>query len=95
LEAKARDRLVQRERMTPLFYIALFYKALAAARQRIELPKTLDPWGVGEALLYGEPITSGQLDKELIGPLPIPDASAFYRPYQLAGRGRGKNIWLS
>jgi len=51
--------------ITPLFDAALFYKALAAARDKVEIPKTSQPWGVGEALLYGETITSTQtmLDK--------------------------------
>lgn len=59
-----KDGALPEKDMTPLFDVALFYNALAAAR-KIELPKTSEPWGMGEALLYGETVTSTQtmLDK--------------------------------
>ena len=60
-----KDGALPEREVTPLFDIALFYKALAAARNKIDIRKTSQPWGVGEALLYGEAITSTQtmLDK--------------------------------
>jgi biotin--protein ligase len=60
-----KDGALPEKDMTPLFDVALFYNALAAARNKIELPKTSEPWGMGEALLYGETVTSTQtmLDK--------------------------------
>ena len=60
-----KDGVLPEKEITPLFDIALFYIALAAARDNIEIPKTSQPWGVGEALLYCEAITSTQtmLDK--------------------------------
>jgi biotin--protein ligase len=54
-------------KLTPLFDLDLFFRSLAIAREHKNL--TTDPestsWGVGEALLYGEAITSTQtmLDK--------------------------------
>ena len=53
-----RDGTLPERELTPLFDVALFYKALAAARDNIGIPKTPQPWGVGEALLYCEAITS-------------------------------------
>jgi len=60
-----KDGALPEKEVTPLFDVALFYKALTAARDKIDISKTSQPWGVGEALLYGETITSTQsmLDK--------------------------------
>jgi len=60
-----RDGVLPEREVTPLFDVALFYKALASARNKIDIPQTSEPWGVGEAFLYGETITSTQsmLDK--------------------------------
>lgn len=60
-----KDGALPEKELIPLFDVALFYKALAAARDKIDIPQTSQPWGVGEALLYGEAITSTQtmLDK--------------------------------
>jgi len=57
--------VLPKKEMTPIFDIALFYKDLEAARDKIGLSKTSEPWGMGEALLYGEVVTSTQtmLDK--------------------------------
>ncbi|KIM41443.1 hypothetical protein M413DRAFT_445443 [Hebeloma cylindrosporum] len=92
-----RDGALPEKDITPLFDVAFFYKVLAAARDKVDIPKTSQPWGVGEALLYGEAITSTQtmLDKNplLLSQLPTPLLSL--ASYQLAGRGRGSNIWLS
>ncbi|KJA23815.1 hypothetical protein HYPSUDRAFT_65936 [Hypholoma sublateritium FD-334 SS-4] len=52
---------------TPLFDIALFFAALASAREAAALPAqgAGAVWGMGEALIYGEAVTSTQtmLDK--------------------------------
>lgn len=60
-----KDGALPEKELTPLFDVALFYKALAAARDKVDIPQTSQPWGVGEALLYGEAVTSTQtmLDK--------------------------------
>ncbi|KAJ7792651.1 class II aaRS and biotin synthetase [Mycena olivaceomarginata] len=71
---------------TPLFDLGLFF-----------MPEDAEPWGIGDALLYGEAVTSTQtmLDKNprFMGLLPTPLVSL--ASHQLAGRGRGANIWLS
>jgi biotin---protein ligase len=50
---------------TPLFDLALYYESLSIARATEGLPDAVDQWGFGEALLYGETVTSTQtmLDK--------------------------------
>lgn len=60
-----KDGALPEKELTPIFDVAFFYKALATARSKFDIPKTPQPWGVGEALLYGEAITSTQtmLDK--------------------------------
>lgn len=85
--------------LTPLFDLDLFFKSLAIAREQRDLTTDSEAtsWGVGEALLYGEAITSTQtmLDKNptLLTQLPTPLLSL--ASHQLAGRGRGNNVWLS
>ncbi|CAL1709596.1 unnamed protein product [Somion occarium] len=82
---------------TPLFNIPQYYTDLSAARQQAGCPSNPVPWGVGEALLYGEVVTSTQtmLDKNprLLSSLPVPFLSL--ASHQLAGRGRGGNTWVS
>ncbi|CCM05422.1 uncharacterized protein FIBRA_07639 [Fibroporia radiculosa] len=86
-----------RTQQTPLFDIPKFYEHLSAARSKAHLSEEVDRWGMGEALLYGEVVTSTQtmLDKNprLLSLLPHPLLSL--ASHQLAGRGRGSNIWLS
>jgi biotin--protein ligase len=50
---------------TPLFDIGLFFSALSSARKKDEVSEDAEPWGIGDALLYGEAVTSTQtmLDK--------------------------------
>ncbi|KAI0718544.1 hypothetical protein C8T65DRAFT_693692 [Cerioporus squamosus] len=85
--------------LTPKFDIATYYEALAQARKDRGCPQSYpqNEWGVGEALLYGEIVTSTQtmLDKNmrLLSTLPTPFLSL--ASAQLTGRGRGGNIWLS
>ncbi|EMD37081.1 hypothetical protein CERSUDRAFT_114980 [Gelatoporia subvermispora B] len=82
---------------TPLFDIATYYTELEASRRKYVGPACPEPWGVGEALLYGEVVTSTQtmLDKNprLMSLLPTPLLSL--ATHQLAGRGRGGNVWIS
>ncbi|KAJ7151389.1 biotin-ligase [Mycena crocata] len=82
---------------TPLFDLGLFFSALSAARKNEGVSEDVEPWGIGDALLYGEAVTSTQtmLDKNprFMGLLPTPLVSL--ASHQLAGRGRGANVWLS
>ncbi|CAK5263698.1 unnamed protein product [Mycena citricolor] len=50
---------------TPLFDLTLFFSSLSAARKKEELQDDREPWCFGDALLYGEVVTSTQtmLDK--------------------------------
>ncbi|OSC96489.1 class II aaRS and biotin synthetase [Trametes coccinea BRFM310] len=83
----------------PRFDLRTYYAALEKARQEHKCPQNYPnlEWGVGEALLYGDVVTSTQtmLDKNmrLLSSLPTPIVSL--ASSQLTGRGRGGNIWLS
>ncbi|KAJ6613606.1 class II aaRS and biotin synthetase [Mycena sp. CBHHK59/15] len=81
---------------TPLFDLGLFFSALSAARKQ-GTNEDAAPSGIGDAFLYGEAVTSTQtmLDKNprFMGLLPTPLVSL--ASHQLAGRGRGANVWLS
>ncbi|KAI0672465.1 class II aaRS and biotin synthetase [Trametes maxima] len=85
--------------ITPRFDLKAYYAALEAARKEQGCPKSYadEGWGTGEALLYGEVVTSTQtlLDKNtrLLSTLPTPLLSL--ASAQLTGRGRGGNVWLS
>ncbi|KAJ7672565.1 class II aaRS and biotin synthetase [Mycena polygramma] len=82
---------------TPLFDLGLFFNALSAARRKEQVSEDAEPWCIGDALFYGEAVTSTQtmLDKNprFMGLLPTPLVSL--ASHQLAGRGRGANVWLS
>ncbi|KAH9916919.1 uncharacterized protein B0H18DRAFT_1136951 [Fomitopsis serialis] len=82
---------------TPLFDTKKFYDELARARRKAGCKDSQDAWGMGEALFYGEVVTSTQtmIDKNthLLSTLPAPLVSL--ASHQLAGRGRGANVWLS
>ncbi|OJT09986.1 Biotin--protein ligase, partial [Trametes pubescens] len=85
--------------IVPRFDLEAYYAALKDARQEQECPAsyTNEGWGMGEALLYGEVVTSTQtmLDKNirLLSSLPVPILSL--ASSQLTGSGRGGNVWLS
>ncbi|TFY71787.1 hypothetical protein EVG20_g1215 [Dentipellis fragilis] len=85
--------------VTPKFEIQLYFDNLAETREANGLADMSEEgsYGVGEALLYGEAVTSTQtmLDKNqhLSSNLPPPILSL--ATHQLAGRGRGSNTWLS
>ncbi|KAG6907495.1 hypothetical protein DXG01_008690 [Tephrocybe rancida] len=53
---------------TPLFDLAAYYDSLNLARKAQGCPELPDAWGCGEALLYGEVVTSTQtmLDNKLV-----------------------------
>ncbi|KAJ7253033.1 biotin-protein ligase [Mycena haematopus] len=82
---------------TPLFDLGLFFSALSSARKKEQFSEDVEPWGIGDAMLYGEVVTSTQtmLDKNprFMSLLPTPLVSL--ASHQLAGRGRGANVWLS
>ncbi|KAF9467167.1 hypothetical protein BDZ94DRAFT_1249739 [Collybia nuda] len=82
---------------TPFFDLESYYEALTTVHKKRGDPSGSEPWGFGEAVLYGEVVTSTQtlLDKNprFMSRLPTPLVSI--ASYQLAGRGRGGNIWLS
>ncbi|KAG8986651.1 biotin holocarboxylase synthetase [Tulasnella sp. JGI-2019a] len=84
--------------LTPLFSIATYFEHLSRVRSEVSLlGGDKSPWGIGEALLYSERVTSTQtlLDRNpmLMGALPSPLLSVATQ--QLSGRGRGSNMWLS
>ncbi|KAF5325174.1 hypothetical protein D9619_009794 [Psilocybe cf. subviscida] len=81
--------------LTPLFDVELFYDALEAARGATAA--SFSPWGLGDALMYGEVVTSTQtmLDKNPVFLRQLPTPLLSLASYQLAGRGRGSNVWLS
>ncbi|KAJ7201037.1 class II aaRS and biotin synthetase, partial [Mycena pura] len=91
------DGQLPEHKQTPLFDLTLFFSALSAARKKEGISDDIEPWCFGDALLYGEAVTSTQtmLDKNprFMGLLPTPLVSL--ATYQLAGRGRGANAWLS
>lgn len=55
-----RDGALPSNRQTPLFDVGLFFDELIAARKAIGFPEDSKSWGMGEALLYGEAVTSTQ-----------------------------------
>ncbi|KAF9003960.1 biotin-ligase [Cyathus striatus] len=91
------DGQIPKHSITPLFDHSAFYIALSDFRKAEGCQDEPGKWGIGEALLYSEAVTSTQtmLDKNprLLASLPPPILSL--ASYQLAGRGRGSNIWLS
>ncbi|KAF7319527.1 BPL/LPL catalytic domain-containing protein [Mycena chlorophos] len=91
------DGRLPTQAQTPLFDLALFFSALSAARKKDGVPDDLETCGFGDVLFYGEAVMSTQtmLDKNprFMGLLPPPLLSL--ASHQLAGRGRGANVWLS
>ncbi|TBU46215.1 hypothetical protein BD309DRAFT_989011 [Dichomitus squalens] len=94
-----KDGTTAPQELTPKFSIETYYEELRKARGERGCPENYPDgaWGVGEALLYGEVVTSTQtmLDKNirLLTSLPTPLLSL--ASAQLTGRGRGGNVWLS
>ncbi|KAI0249778.1 hypothetical protein BJV78DRAFT_1224805 [Lactifluus subvellereus] len=91
------DELPPRELM-PRFDVEKYFAVLEGVRGNQEASAAADSsWGLGEALFYGEAVTSTQTMLErnprLLTSLPAPIVSL--ATFQLAGRGRGSNAWLS
>lgn len=90
---------------TPLFNIDTYWTELDMARKRIGRKSGVmrkDHLGgerasVGDHLFYGETVTSTQtmLDRNPLLLTHLPTPIAFLASFQLSGRGRGSNIWLS
>ncbi|CDZ96867.1 Biotin holocarboxylase synthetase/biotin-protein ligase [Phaffia rhodozyma] len=85
------------ERWTPLWNWPAFWKELDRKRQPRRSGVDPKTWRLGDAMMYAEAVTSTQtmLDKnpKLLLALPTPIIS--FASYQLSGRGRGGNVWLS
>ncbi|KAI0364526.1 class II aaRS and biotin synthetase [Pilatotrama ljubarskyi] len=85
--------------LVPRFDLQAYYTALESARKERGCPESYadEGWGMGEAMLHAEVVTSTQtmLDKNmrLLSTLPTPLLSL--ASSQLTGRGRGGNVWLS
>ncbi|KIM62847.1 hypothetical protein SCLCIDRAFT_1214636 [Scleroderma citrinum Foug A] len=103
-EEKDRDILLpkkpltpeQEQLHTPLFSSSVFFSALDEFRDKEESNRA-STWRIGDALLYGEVVTSTQsmLEKnpKFLRALPAPIVS--FASKQIAGRGRGANAWIS
>lgn len=90
---------------TPLFNIDTYWTELDQARKRLGRKSGVmrrdhaggDRAAVGDLLWYGETVTSTQtmLDRNPLILTHLPTPVAFLASFQLSGRGRGSNIWLS
>lgn len=90
---------------TPLFNIDTYWSELDLARKRLGRKSGIlrkdhtgrDRAAVGDLLWYGETVTSTQtmLDRNPLILTHLPTPVAFLASFQLSGRGRGSNIWLS
>ncbi|KAI0267285.1 hypothetical protein BC834DRAFT_822580 [Gloeopeniophorella convolvens] len=89
------DVLPSRE-LTPRFDAEEYFGALEAAKAASDAG-VQSGWGLGEALFYSEAVTSTQTmlerNPQFLAALPAPIVSL--ASFQLAGRGRGSNTWLS
>ncbi|KAG8855120.1 biotin holocarboxylase synthetase [Tulasnella sp. 330] len=83
---------------TPLFSLTTYFEHLSLARSELHLKENgKSVWGIGEAMLYGERVTSTQtlLDKNPTLLSTLPSSLLSLATQQLSGRGRGSNVWLS
>lgn len=83
---------------TPTFDVRLYLDELAKGKQRSrDINDYSDPWPIGAALMYGEVVTSTQtmLDRNPRFLANLPNPLLCLAAYQLQGRGRGTNMWLS
>ncbi|KAI0685185.1 hypothetical protein BC835DRAFT_1290884 [Cytidiella melzeri] len=83
--------------LTPRFDTAAYFIELASARGKTEHTTAPDSWSIGDALFYGEAVTSTQtlLDKNPRFLSLLPSPTLLVATHQLAGRGRGGNSWVS
>ncbi|KAG1805789.1 uncharacterized protein BJ212DRAFT_1283265 [Suillus subaureus] len=81
---------------TPQFSPSAFFRAVDEFRSGTEDANT-DTWRIGEALIYGEVVSSTQtmFDKNPSFFRTLPSPIVSLATVQLAGRGRGGNAWLS
>lgn len=86
----------QEQLHTPLFSPSVFFSALDEFRDKEESNRE-STWRMGDALLYGEVVTSTQSmlhkNPKFLRALPAPIVS--FASKQIAGRGRGANAWIS
>ncbi|KAK2460803.1 hypothetical protein APHAL10511_007273 [Amanita phalloides] len=91
------DGRLPESNLTPSFRLDLYYKDLSEAYNGKETQDQQDSWAIGDVVLYGEIVTSTQTllerNPRLLSKLPPPILSIASR--QLAGRGRGTNVWYS
>jgi biotin--protein ligase len=90
---------------TPLFNIDTYWKELDSVRKSAgrktgvmrKDEKGVERAALGDLLFYGETVTSTQtmLDRNPVILTHLPTPIAFLASFQLSGRGRGSNIWLS
>ncbi|KAF8500181.1 class II aaRS and biotin synthetase [Russula emetica] len=89
------DVLPNTGELTPRFDAEKYFAVLAEVRGN--QMTDAESWGVGEALFYGEAVTSTQTMLErnprFLASLQAPIVSL--ATFQLSGRGRGSNTWLS
>ncbi|WVQ79125.1 biotin-[acetyl-CoA-carboxylase] ligase [Cryptococcus sp. DSM 104549] len=91
-------------RWTPLFNFVEYWSELDAARKRggqrsgvMRKDEEGEKCSLGDLVLYGETVTSTQtmLDRNPLLLTHLPSPLVFLASFQLSGRGRGSNIWLS
>lgn len=88
------------ERIAPFFVLPRYFDALDAARRRLtHLPWPAAPLSIriGDVVAYGQVVTSTQtmLEKNTALLQAAPLGTTFLATHQIAGRGRGKNAWIS
>ncbi|WFD31805.1 hypothetical protein MSPP1_002844 [Malassezia sp. CBS 17886] len=91
--------------VTPYFCLAAYFEARSRARAAIAQRSV--PWGMprvllpttelGDLVLYGQVVTSTQtmLEKNMLLLHACKPGTTFFATHQVAGRGRGKNTWIS
>ncbi|OXB34659.1 biotin-[acetyl-CoA-carboxylase] ligase [Cryptococcus neoformans] len=93
-------------RWTPLFNFSTYWDELDQARKRSGrrsgvmrqgLDGQAEKCSLGDCVLYGETVTSTQtmLDGNPLLLANLPTPLVFLASFQLSGRGRGSNMWLS
>ncbi|KAK8861576.1 biotin-[acetyl-CoA-carboxylase] ligase [Kwoniella newhampshirensis] len=91
-------------RWTPLFNLTTYWSEIDLARKKngrrsgvLRKTEEGERWSLGDCLLYAETVTSTQtmLDRNPLLLTHLPTPLVFLASFQLSGRGRGSNIWLS
>lgn len=77
------------------FNISLFFQHLSSLRSPVS--SSHGSWPLGSALFFSPSVTSTQtlLDKNPLYLSSLPTPTVHIASYQLQGRGRGSNVWLS